>query len=103
MRIRGLWPASAPPAERDSVLAPAESRVTLAISGPATSADGRLPEDGLLAGRRGGEADAEHRAAGRGEGGDRLDARAGQALPGRRDRLPPRSVRRGPHQIGRTS
>ena len=43
--------------------------------------DRGLPEDGLLAGRGGGEADAGQRAARHGEAGDGLDARSGQALP----------------------
>src|SRR5216683_1111927 len=61
------------------------------------SPDRSLPEDGLLASRRGGEADAGQHAAGHREAGDGLDARPGQALPGGLGRLPRRPVRRRPH------
>ena len=59
--------------------------------------DRGLPEDGLLAGRGGGEADAGHRAAGHGEAGDGLDARPGQALAGGFGRPPGGAVSRRPH------
>src|SRR6516165_570340 len=70
------------------------------FGGPIRLADGRLPQDGLLAAGRGGEADPGQRAARDSEAGDGLDARTGQALPGGRDRLPGRSAGswgRGPY------